>query len=192
MRPIIDWFKWEFDRRIEVTPAITLIILDRFAHMVVLIAAGIALLVLGTTSSFHQYVLNLQDQLNLSPGQSWWRHVYEDAVVRFGLLSRGKQDAIAAGAMLYGALEGIEGAGLMWRRRWAEYLVLLATAAFLPLEITEIVHKPTPIKALALLVNLAIIGYLIWRKRLFLDRPGREVSKADETGSVPARRQSRQ
>ena len=58
----------------------------------------------------------------------------------------------------------------MLRRRWAEYLVLLATVAFLPLEIDELLRSPSPLKALALAVNLAIAVYLIWRKQLFLAR----------------------
>jgi hypothetical protein len=33
-------------------------------------------------------------------------------------------------------------------------------------------------------VNLLIIGYLIWRKRLFLERPGHV--RADDTEPVPA------
>jgi uncharacterized membrane protein (DUF2068 family) len=86
--------------------------------------------------------------------------------------------------MLYGALEAFEGYGLLRRRRWAEYLVLLATAAFLPLEVDELIRKPTLFKAGALLVNLLIIVYLIWRKRLFLERPGH--AHADATAPVPS------
>jgi Predicted membrane protein (DUF2127) len=66
------------------------------------------------------------------------------------------------------------------RRRWAEYLVLIATAAFLPIEIDELIHRATFFKAGALLVNLAIVAYLIWRKRLFLERPGHEVADFDD------------
>ena len=58
------------------------------------------------------------------------------------------------------------------RRRWAEYLVLIATSAFLPVEIDELIRHPTPFKGLALAVNIVIVAYLVWRKRLFLERPG--------------------
>ena len=81
--------------------------------------------------------------------------------------------------MLYGALELFEGMGLIWRRRWAEYLVLVATLAFLPLELDELLHKVTLIKFGALLINIAIAAYLVWRKRLFLERPDSEVSNVD-------------
>ena len=59
-----------------------------------------------------------------------------------------------------------------------DYLVLLATAAFIPLEIEELVRRPTIWKALAFVINVAIVAYLIWRKRLFIDRPPPAVTSA--------------
>jgi uncharacterized membrane protein (DUF2068 family) len=97
-------------------------------------------------------------------------------VVRFGTASVRTRDALGAGAILYGALEIFEGLGLVWRRRWAEYLVLLATAAFLPVEVDELLRHPTPVKGIALVVNIVIIAYLVWRKRLFLERPSTATS----------------
>ena len=67
-------------------------------------------------------------------------------------------------------LEVTEAVGLILRRRWAEYLVLLATIAFLPLEIDEMLRSPSALKALTLLINVAIVVYLVWRKQLFLSR----------------------
>jgi uncharacterized membrane protein (DUF2068 family) len=183
IRRIRDWAAWEFDRRIEVTPAIRHITIERFVKATILIAGGIALLVFGHKTDIHQLVENLQDQLDLSPGSGWWRHLYEALITRLTHLTPGKEVAIAIGAILYGGLEAFEGVGLLLRRRWAEYLVLIATAAFLPLEIEELIRKPTLFKAGALAVNLLIIGYLIWRKRLFLERPSHEG--ADETEPVP-------
>jgi uncharacterized membrane protein (DUF2068 family) len=49
--------------------------------------------------------------------------------------------------------------------------VVLATSALLPLEVSEVLRRPTPLKAAALLVNVAIVVYLVWRKRLFMERP---------------------
>jgi uncharacterized membrane protein (DUF2068 family) len=67
-------------------------------------------------------------------------------------------------------LEVTEAVGLIRRRRWAEYLVFVATIAFLPLEIDEVLRGPSALKALTLLVNIAIGVYLVWRKQLFLSR----------------------
>ena len=188
---LLAWLKWEFGRTIEVTPVIRLITIERFIKGAILIGGGIVLLVVSSKVSLHQFVQDLQAQLNLDAGRSWWRTLYEKTVLRFGSLPRSKEDLIAAGAILYGMLEVAEGVGLLMRRRWAEYFVLLATAAFLPLEIEELIRKPTPTKAAALLVNLLIVAYLIWRKRLFLERPEREVSRADEAAVHPVEAERR-
>jgi uncharacterized membrane protein (DUF2068 family) len=184
MRRVRDWIRWEFGREIEVTPAIRLITIERFLKAVVLIVGGILLAVLSARNDMHRMVQDMQTQLNLSPGRGWLRNLYTATIAKWGNLSTSKQVALAVGAVLYGALEGLEGVGLLLRRRWAEYLVLIATAVFLPVEIDEIVRRPTAIKVVALLVNLLIIGYLVWRKRLFLERPGHP--RADETEPVPA------
>jgi uncharacterized membrane protein (DUF2068 family) len=75
-------------------------------------------------------------------------------------------------ALAYAALEAVE-CVFLWRgKRWAEYLTVVATAGFLPLELTELAEKVTPLKIVALVMNLAILAYLIWTKRLFGVRGG--------------------
>jgi uncharacterized membrane protein (DUF2068 family) len=180
---IRDWVRWEFGRRIEVTTGIRLITLERFLKAAILIVGGIILLTVSAKTDIHRLVNDIQVQLNLDSGRGWWRQVVDQILDRFSNASRLQADVVAVAAILYGCLEAFEGIGLLLRRRWAEYLVLVATAAFLPLEIEELIRKPTIIKAGAFLVNVVIIGYLIWRKRLFLERPGRE--EADRTEPVP-------
>jgi len=107
-----------------------------------------------------------QDQLDLNGGTSLWRRLFDQLLARFG----GHANPIAAAAIVYGILEAVEAVGLILRRRWAEYLVLLATVAFLPLELDELVRAPSALKGLAVVVNIAVAIYLIWRKELFLAR----------------------
>src|SRR5438128_88813 len=71
-------------------------------------------------------------------------------------------------AIAYAALEGTEGVGLAMRRRWAEYLTVIATGILIPYEAYEVVHRVTLFKVGALLLNLAVVGYLAYRKRLFV------------------------
>lgn len=75
-------------------------------------------------------------------------------------------------AAIYCAIEGIEAVGLWRERRWAEYLTALATVGFLPFEIHELIHRVTVLRVLALVVNLAILGWLVWNKHLFGVRGG--------------------
>lgn len=81
-------------------------------------------------------------------------------------------------ATIYAVLEGAEAVGLWRQRRWAEYLTAVATAGFLPLEIHELADRVSVGRVIALVVNLAVLAYLLWAKRLFgLNGGGR----ADET-----------
>lgn len=77
----------------------------------------------------------------------------------------------------YGALEAAEMVGLWFAKRWAEYLTFIATLLFIPYEIYELVHKPTPLKIVAFIINVAIAAYLLYSKRLFGLRGG---GKAEE------------
>lgn len=187
MSRFLDWVRWEFRRGIDITPFIRFIIIERFTKGTVLILGGIALIAFGTKTDIHQWAQNLQTQMELSPGRGWWRHLYELGVKDVARLSPREIHAVAAGAILYGLLEGFEGYGLLIRRRWAEYLVLLATGAFLPLEVDELIKKPTVFKAGALLLNIAIIVYLIWKKRLFLERRDQD---AEAVAARPLRKEA--
>ena len=71
-------------------------------------------------------------------------------------------------AIAYAALEATEGVGLAMRRRWAEYLTVIATGILIPYEAYEVIRHPTLFKVGALALNLAVVGYLAYRKRLFV------------------------
>jgi uncharacterized membrane protein (DUF2068 family) len=85
---------------------------------------------------------------------------------------------IALGAALYALLEGAEAVGLWLQKRWAEYLTAVATALFLPFEIYELTGKITVTRVGALVVNLAILVYLVLAKRLFGLRGGAAADEA--------------
>jgi hypothetical protein len=46
-----------------------------------------------------------------------------------------------------GLLEIVEGVGLWLRKRWAEWLTVIATSLLVPFEIYELIHRPSPLKA---------------------------------------------
>ncbi len=67
----------------------------------------------------------------------------------------------AIGALGYGVLELVEGTGLWLEQLWAEYLTVIATSLLIPLELYELVHRPSVWKAGGLVVNIAIVAYLV-------------------------------
>jgi len=90
-----------------------------------------------------------------------------------------KLKAIGFGSFFYAALYLVEGIGLLARRRWAGYLTVVATGSLILIEGYEIYVKPTPIRVAVLVVNVAIVAYLVWNLR----REGRDRGAAG-AGSV--------
>ena len=68
---------------------------------------------------------------------------------------------LGVGTFVYAAVFLVEGTGLLLRKRWAEYVTTIITASFIPLEIYEMVHKPSAFKAIGIVVNVAIVAYLL-------------------------------
>ncbi len=72
---------------------------------------------------------------------------------------------LSGGTFIYAALFLTEGTGLIMRRRWAEYLTIITTGGLVPLEVYEIAKHVTPVKIGVLIVNIAIVVYLVVRVR---------------------------
>jgi len=145
---------------------IKVIIIERVAKALVLVALGMGLLVAGSEGWLTQWATYAQEQLNLDSDASVLEQILLRALALISGLSH--TTLLAIGAFAYALLEGTEGVGLAMRRRWAEYLTVLATGALIPFEAYEVIHKVTLFRAGALLLNLAVVGYLAYRKRLFV------------------------
>jgi uncharacterized membrane protein (DUF2068 family) len=145
---------------------IKVIIVERIIKAIVLIALAIGLLVAGRTGALTGWAQYAQDQLNLEAGRSFIVQLLLKVVVYIGNFSH--TTLLALGAIIYALLEGTEGVGLAMRRRWAEYLTVIATGILIPYEAYEVIHKVTLFKIGALLLNVAVVGYLAYRKRLFV------------------------
>ena len=72
---------------------------------------------------------------------------------------------LSAGTFFYAALLGIEGVGLLLRKHWAEYFTIITTGALIPLEVYELARHVTATKVIVLLINAAIVWYLVVRVR---------------------------
>ena len=93
-------------------------------------------------------------------------------------LSAGTATLLAVGATAYAAIEVVEGTGLWLARRWGEYFAMIVTSLGLPLEIYDLTRKVSALALVLLVVNLALVLYLILTKRLFGVRGGRTAYEA--------------
>lgn len=94
-------------------------------------------------------------------------------------LHKGGLKVLLFTALLYCVVEAIEAVGLWREKRWAEYLTVLATAGFIPFELHELLKRVTVIRVGALVINIALIVWLIAKKRLFGLPPRHDAEMID-------------
>jgi uncharacterized membrane protein (DUF2068 family) len=87
--------------------------------------------------------------------------------------------AVAIGALAYSTLRFAESYGLWRERPWAEWLAMISGAIYLPFEIFELVRRPDWIRLAILLVNLAVVLYMV-----FLRTQARERATAPAAESA--------
>jgi uncharacterized membrane protein (DUF2068 family) len=88
-------------------------------------------------------------------------HYIQEALAKLGMVDDRKLRALSVGTFFYSALYLTEGIGLSLRKRWAEYVTIISTASLLPVEIYEIVKGVSAPKIVVLLVNIAVLVYLV-------------------------------
>jgi uncharacterized membrane protein (DUF2068 family) len=163
-----------------------LIAIDRVIHFIglALVACAVFVFLADRTAlrtPFFAVLATLRDTVGLSDG--------DDGVVGTvsHAFSASATSIVLVGLVVaaYALLEGVEAIGLWQARRWAEYLTLVATAVLLIPEVWELTSRVTPTKILALIINLAVVAYLLFAKRLFGLRGGgaaEEAARARDQG----------
>jgi uncharacterized membrane protein (DUF2068 family) len=85
---------------------------------------------------------------------------------------------LSIGLAVYAIIELVEAVGLWMGKRWGEYFAMVATSIFLPYEIYDLTVKVTWLRLGALVINLLLVVYLVWTKRLFGVRGGKKAYDA--------------
>src|SRR5215472_15162397 len=128
------------------------------------VCKGVLLLLLGVSLLF----LNARTR---------WMHALSDWTADEILLEHSKpigfllhklQTVLADGALratgflalFYSAVLFTEGIGVYMQQRWAEFFMIFATAALIPIEIRHLWHRPGLVGALILLANCFIVWFL--------------------------------
>lgn len=110
-------------------------------------------------------------------------HYLHGLVERLTDLSPHRLRELSLGTFFYAALLLTEGVGLALGKRWAEYFTIIATSSFIPLEIFEIFHHPNITKVVVLLINVAVVWYLVLELRRYRE-PDKQLVFHNETTSV--------
>jgi uncharacterized membrane protein (DUF2068 family) len=153
-----------------------LIAIERALHSVAFGLLAIVLVLLDShLRALHDSAQRVRDQLDTVAAQSGraGSRTFLDSGIQRVLGLHGKTiTVLAVTATVYAVVEGVEAVGLWRERRWAEYLTAIATAGFLPFEVHELVARFTVVRVGAFVVNVALLVFLVWTKRLFGIRGG--------------------
>ena len=127
---------------------------------IVVFAAGFGLLALLHQDVRHVAV-SLVTHLHLDP-ESHYTGLFVNAAAQ---LTDARLWGLAALAGGYSALRAAEAYGLWNGRRWAAWLGAAGGALYVPIEVYELSRTPGPVKVATLLLNIAVVGYLVWTLR---------------------------
>jgi uncharacterized membrane protein (DUF2068 family) len=158
-----------------------LIAVDRGLH--VLLLASLALVIFFFAGD-HAALQRDYNQIIEAFGGPTRGHTFLGRFRHYFTISTGHLYAAAAVVSAYAILEAVEMVGLWLAKRWAEYLTFVATVLLIPLEVYEIVDKPSVLKVVTLVVNAAIAVYLLWAKRLFGLHGGQRAEEARKEAAV--------
>jgi uncharacterized membrane protein (DUF2068 family) len=95
--------------------------------------------------------------LRLNPGN----HFVEAVLIKASLLTPAQIKKLGLGSLIYAGLFFTEGVGLWLLKPWAEWFTAILTATLIPLEVYEINRRPTAARVVVLLMNVAIVFYLV-------------------------------
>jgi uncharacterized membrane protein (DUF2068 family) len=151
------------DNRAPATGLRTVAVFEATKGALVLVAG------LGLLSLVHRGAQNFAEEIvqrfHLNPARDHPR-ILIDAIAH---LDDANLRLLAVAALLYSAARFIEAYGLWRLRAWGEWFGIVSGSVYLPVEIYELVDRPTVVKAGVLIFNLGIVGYLIyvrWRDHM--------------------------
>jgi uncharacterized membrane protein (DUF2068 family) len=157
-----------------------IIAVDRAIHFVVLAVIAIAVFIFAAKqhalrAPVYKVLADLEGPLQGPDSQHGIIHEIRHVLsIQTGTLTK-----IGIVVSIYAIVEGLEAFGLWWQKRWAEYLTFLATLGLMPLEIYELTKSRSPLKLVTLLINLAVVIYLLLAKRLFGLRGGAAAERRE-------------
>ena len=101
------------------------------------------------------------DLVRIDPGNVFIHHLF----ARVSVLDDTHLKVLSISTFFYAGLTLTEGIGLALRRRWAEFFSIIMTTSFIPIELWEIHHHTTIPKLVLLILNVAVVVYLVFELR---------------------------
>jgi len=148
-----------------------IIALFKIGKGLLLLALGVSLLFLNGRDTWMDKISDWADAeilLGHSKAVTFLLNKLQD------VLAGGQLRATAFLALFYCGVLFTEGTGVYLQKRWAELLMIFATAALIPLEVRHLWHRPSLAALLILLANC----FIVWFLYLVLKREKKPVTPA--------------
>jgi uncharacterized membrane protein (DUF2068 family) len=128
----------------------------KLAQAALFIAIGVgALRLVGKDVA--DLLLRLADHLRFNPESKLVNFVLDRAAFIDDRMLR----RIGEVGFIYAALDLAEGTGLYLEKVWGEYMTLIITGSFLPLEVFELFRRITLVRSGLLVINALVFVYLL-------------------------------
>jgi uncharacterized membrane protein (DUF2068 family) len=136
---------------------IRIIAIDKFVKGACLIVIGTFILhMIRDDKNLHDTLHDFVNDLRIDPNNKYIHNLLEKTL---GVSERTLR-LFYTGTLIYAALYLIEGLGLFFDKAWAEWMTIIATALFLPLEIVEICRDVTLFRVIVFILNVLMVIYL--------------------------------
>ena len=99
--------------------------------------------------------------MGLDPENRW----LERGIEKVSNLSPAKVRGLGVVSFIYAGLFLTEGIGLWLVKLWAEWFTIIITSSLVPLEVYELYRDSSATKILVLVINVAVVIYLLYRIR---------------------------
>jgi hypothetical protein len=161
-----------------------LIAVDRAIHVILFTLLAVALFTFAANSTWlHRDYVNIMNDLSGGDAGSTQARGILGYFSRVFTYSPAHLIRLGLYVTAYAILEAVEMVGLWRNRRWAEYLTSVAVAAFIPLEVFELSKGVSAFKIVAFAINIVVLAYLLYAKRLFGLRGGFVAERARREAS---------
>lgn len=134
-----------------------LIALFKIAKGLLLLALGFSLIVLNSRTYWMDAISDWVDDELLVVHSSTLHYLLNQLQTA---LAGGHLRATSLVALFYSAVLFTEGTGVYFQQRWAEFLMIFATAALIPFEAYHLWAKPSVGASVVLAVNCFIVWFL--------------------------------
>lgn len=124
------------------------------------------LLGIGAVRLLHRDLIDVAEHFILAMRFNPEGHLVNLFLDKVALIDPRRLKQISAAIFVIAGLDIIEGTGLVMEQVWAEFVTLILTASFLPVELFQMLRHLTWIRISLFVINFAVVAYLLYYVQL--------------------------